>query len=90
MTKIYRTKHNRQMEIRPIIEKLNELQLTTFYDEIKQLYKLMQEYIKTGNRIIIKIPFPAIKKNIVGILASNVKEPVVLKLQSYTTRSNHR
>lgn len=77
-----RTKEERRQEVIPIIEKLSELQLSTEYDAIKELYKLFKEYIEEGNRIEVNIPFPLIKRRIKGILAISVREPVWVKLEN--------
>lgn len=77
-----RTKKERRQEVIPIIEKLSELQLSTEYDAIKELYKLFKEYIEEGNRIEVNIPFPLIKRRIKGILAISVREPVWVKLEN--------
>ena len=79
---IERTKEERRQEIIPIIEKLSELQLSTEYDAIKELYKLFKEYIEEGNRIEVNIPFPLIKRRIKGILAISAREPVWVKLEN--------
>lgn len=77
-----RTKEERRQEVIPIIEKLSELQLSTEYDAIKELYKLFKEYIEEGNRIEVNIPFPLIKRRIKGILAISAREPVWVKLEN--------
>lgn len=77
----YRTLEERKEEILPIIHKLTELTLTTQYDEIKELYTLFKRYIDNGERIEIKINFPAIKRKIVGVLAINKREKVWVKLE---------
>ena len=78
----YRTKEERQAEIKPILSKLSELQLNPRYDEIRELYEKIQLYIATGDRIEINIPFFAIKKRIVGVLATNKKEQVWVMLKN--------
>ena len=54
---VYRTKDERMADIKPILAKLSELQLSPQYDAIKELYVQIQRYIKDGERIEIKIPF---------------------------------
>lgn len=77
----YRTLEERKAEVLPIIHKLSELTLTSQYDEIKELYKLIKRYVEEGERIEIKIIFPAIKRKIVGVLAINKREKVWVKLE---------
>ena len=60
---------------------MNELNLTTEYQAIKEFYNLMFKYINTGERIIINIPFPEIEKRIEGVLAINIKEEVAIRLK---------
>ncbi len=78
----YRTKEERMEEIRPILSKLSELQLNPSYDEIKELYEYIKLYISSGDRIVIDIPFPAIKKRIMGVLAISKREQVWVMLQN--------
>jgi len=78
---VYRSLEERKEEVRKLINKLNELQLTTDYDAIKQFYNLMFNYIRTGERTIINIPFPEMKKRIEGVLAINVREEVAIRLK---------
>lgn len=78
---VYRTKEERMAEIKPILAKLSELHLSPQYEAIKELYVQIQKYIKDGERIEIKIPFPAIGRKIVGVLATNVREQVWVKME---------
>jgi len=78
---IYRNKEERIAAVKPIIEKLNELQLTIEYDAIKELFTLIQEYINEGKQISVNIAFPMINKRIKGMLCDNIKEEVWVKLE---------
>lgn len=78
---VYRTKEERLEEIKPILRKLSELQLNTKYDSVKKLYVEIQRYVQTGERIEIKIPFPEIGRKILGVLATNVREQVWVKME---------
>ena len=64
-----RTKEERQAEAKKIISKLTELKLTIIYEPIKELLKILKEYIDNGNNISINIPFTEISKDIVGHLS---------------------
>tara|TARA_B100000963_G_scaffold302975_1_gene276054 strand:+ start:591 stop:878 length:288 start_codon:yes stop_codon:yes gene_type:complete len=75
-----RTREERQMEIRPIIQKLSELGLTTESGPVKELYKQLQVFINKGERMTIDIPFESVGRTIRGVLASDVKEEVWIKL----------
>ena len=79
---IYRNKKERIDAVKPIIEKLNELQLTVQYEPIKELFSLIQEYINEGKQIIVNISFPMINKIIKGVLCDNIKEQVWIKLEN--------
>ena len=45
---VYRTKEQRKNEVRTLINKMNELNLTTEYQAIKEFYNLMFKYINTN------------------------------------------
>uniref|UniRef100_A0A6C0CQB7 Uncharacterized protein n=1 Tax=viral metagenome TaxID=1070528 RepID=A0A6C0CQB7_9ZZZZ len=78
---VYRTKEERIAEIKPILSKLSELQLNPEYEPIKKLYVEIKRYIQEGERIELKIPFPEIGRKILGVLATNVREQVWVKLE---------
>ncbi len=75
------TEELRRNEVRIIIDKLTELQLTIAYDPIKNLFIILQNYIKNGERKNINIPFPMISKRIKGILSDTVNEKCWIKLE---------
>ena len=75
-----RTKEQRVAEIKPIIQKLSELQIKACeHDEIKELLTKIQVYIQQGERIEINIPFPVADVDIKGVLATDVSERVWVK-----------
>ena len=78
---IYRTKEERQKEVKTILEQLSGFDLDSKYEPIKQLYGLFKIYIAEGKRIIVNIPFPEIKRRIKGLLAVSINEEVWLKLE---------
>jgi len=79
-----RTRDEKMDYIKPLIKSLNVLKLyPSRYDEIKELYKCIKEYLETDNyRKIIKIEIKSINKRIVGVLASKHRENVYLKLEN--------
>ena len=79
---IYRNKEERKEEVKILINKLAELQISSEYDAIKQFYKLLAKYISDGERIIVNIPFPEISKRIEGILPVNKLEEVTIRLKN--------
>ena len=52
----YRTKQERQNEVKHILEQLSEFQLNPSYEPVKKLYLKFKEYINEGQRIIVNIP----------------------------------
>jgi hypothetical protein len=77
---VYRTKEQRMTEIKPIINKLTELQIkASDHEEIRELLTKIQIYIQQGERIEINIPFPIADVEIKGVLATDIKERVWVK-----------
>lgn len=79
---INRTLQERQLEVRKIVKKLNELHLNTSYDAIKTLFENMQTYINNNEKIDINIPFPDMNVNIKGVLEIDRRKKVWVKLES--------
>ena len=80
-TPVLRTKEERKEEIRIIINKLSELELTVAYEPIKELFVILQKYEKEGGKIKINIPFPMINREIKGLLPDTVNEKCWIKLE---------
>jgi len=59
-----RTQEQRREQIRPIIDKLTELQMNVSYPAIRELYKQLNQFVKTGEDAKIKIPFPEFSRKI--------------------------
>ena len=78
----YRTKEERQAEVKHILEQFSEFQLSPTYDPVKKLYLKFKEYISEGNRLIVNIPFPEINRRIKGVLAINKREDVTIALMN--------
>lgn len=76
----YRTKEERQAEVKHILEQLSEFQLNVTYEPVKKLYLKFKEYISDGERLIVNIPFPEINRRVKGILAINKREDVTIAL----------
>ena len=79
---VYRTKEERQNEVKEILSQLNKFKLNMNYEPIKKLYAKFKEYIQEGNRIEVNIPFPEINRRIKGILAISVREEVWINLKN--------
>ena len=76
----YRTKQERQNEVKHILEQLSDFQLTLTYEPVKKLYLKFKEYINEGVRLIVNIPFPEFNRRIKGVLAINKREDVTIAL----------
>ena len=77
-----RSKKERQEEVKKIVFKLTELHLTIMYEPIQMLFTLLQSYVHEGNTTKINIPFPTIRKTIVGVLPASKHEDCWVKLTS--------
>lgn len=69
----YKTKDERKEDIKNIIKELTKFELTPTYEPVKELYKKFREFIETGNRVKVNIPFPMINRRIKGELMPNKK-----------------
>jgi hypothetical protein len=78
---IFRTKKERHLEAKKIIENLNKLDLTIQSPPVKNLFQLLQKYIQDGERIEVNIPFEEQNRTIKGVLETNIKNQVWVKLE---------
>jgi hypothetical protein len=76
-----RTQEQRREQIRPIIDKLTELQMNVSYPAIRELYKQLNQFVKTGEDAKIKIPFPEFSRKIKGELSNAPYIPCWVKLE---------
>ncbi len=76
-----RTQEQRRGQIRPIIDKLTELQMNISYPAIRELYKQLNQFVKTGEDAKIKIPFPEFSRKIKGELSNAPFIPCWVKLE---------
>ena len=60
----YRSKQERQNEVKHILEQLSDFQLNPTYEPVKKLYFKFKEYINEGERLTVNIPFPEINRRI--------------------------
>ena len=79
---VIRTKEERKAEMKKIVSKLTELELTIAYKPVKQLFVIIQNYIQTGGKTKINIPFTMINKRVKGLLSDTINENCVLKLEA--------
>lgn len=78
---VYRTKEQRQEEVKNILKQLSEFDLGIKYEPIQKLYQIFKTYIAEGSKIKVNIPFPEINRRIKGLLAISIRENVWLKLE---------
>ena len=78
----YRTKEQRQEQVKEVLNKLTEFDLNITYEPVKKLYSLFKEYIQEDRRIEVNIPFPEIKRRIKGLLAISINEETWISLQN--------
>ena len=76
----YRSKEERQEEVKLILNQLSEFKLNIHYEPVKLLYHKFQEYINEDCRTVVNIPFPDINRRIKGVLTVNKREKVKLAL----------
>ena len=69
----YKSKEERVSDVKPIIQKLSELELNVSYPSIKRLYIEVALYIKDGESRKINIPFPEVKRRIKGFLSGDTR-----------------
>jgi len=77
-----KTKEERAADVKPIIHKLNELQLNMSYEPIRKMYKVINEYIKEGESRKINIAFPEVKRRIKGFLSDDTRKETWVKLEA--------
>ena len=77
-----KTKEQRVADVKPIIHKLNELQLNMSYEPIRKMYKSINEYIKEGESRKINIAFPEVKRRIKGFLSDDTRKETWIKLEA--------
>jgi hypothetical protein len=76
-----RTQEQRRAQIRPIIDKLTELQMNMSYPAIRELYKILNQFIKSGEDTKFKILFPEFSRKIRGELSNAPYIPCWVKLE---------
>lgn len=80
-TYVERTVEERKSEVKIIINKLIELELTMSFPAVKELYKIMNTYIADGQTVKINIDFPEFSRKIRGVLHNSAREPCWIKLE---------
>ena len=78
-----KSKTQRQTEMKSIIMKLSELNLTMKSDAVQALYVLMQKYVNHGERLEVNILLLERQQVIKGMLEPEVGTQTWVKLESY-------
>jgi hypothetical protein len=78
----HKSKQERAADVKPIIEKLNDLGLNMSLPAVKRLYKEIAEYMKDGESRKINIPFPEVKRRIKGFLSGDTRKETWVKLEA--------
>jgi len=78
---VYRTREERQNEVKTIIKQLTEFGLNTKYQPVRDFFKLCKEYVEDDKRIEVNIPFPEINRRIQGLLAISAREECWVNLK---------
>lgn len=78
---ILRDSEERKKEAHKIISKLTELNLTIQYEPVKELFKILKEYVDNGGNKEINIPFPMINKRIKGHLPDTLNDECFVALK---------
>ena len=82
--KYFRNEAERRFETLNIIYQMRENKLHSGYPAIRQLLQILNDYVKDGERKHIDIPFPEMKKRIMGVLEVNKKYLCNVVLKSTT------
>jgi hypothetical protein len=80
-TSLVRSYEERKLEVRKILDKLTELNITIHFEAVRELFTLMSKYLKEGIRQEVNIDFPEFGRKIKGVLAENLCEQVWVKLE---------
>ncbi len=85
----YKTKEERQEQVKTIINEISKLELSNQYEPVKELYAYLKKYIDEGVVVKINIPFPMIRRTIVGELKIGKNEECVICLQNNHNNNNN-
>ena len=75
-----KTQEERQAEVRPIIEKLTEMNITVLEPPIKELFSKMRLFVQIGEKIEINIPYPKTNQIIEGVLHPKIGKRTWVKM----------
>lgn len=75
-----KSREERQAEVRPIIEKLTELNITVLEPPVKELFHNMSLFVKNGEKLKINIPYPRTNQVIEGVLHPKIGKRTWVKM----------
>ena len=78
---VYKTKEERQEQVKTIVAEISGLGLSIQYAPVKELYACLRRYIEDDVPVKISIPFPEADRTIVGELKVGKREECVVCLQ---------
>ena len=78
---IYRTREERQDEVKTIIKQLTDFDLNAKYQPVRDFFKFCKEYVDEDKRIVVNITFPEINRRIQGLLAISAREECWINLK---------
>ena len=83
----YKTKEERQEQVKNIISEINRLGFSIQNEPIKDLYMCLRRYVEQDTVVKINIPFPDIERTIIGELKVGKKEECVVCFQANNKQS---
>ena len=78
---VYKTKEERQEQVKTIVAEISGLGLSIQYEPVKELYACLRRYIEDDVPVKINIPFPEADRTIVGELKVGKREECMVCLQ---------
>lgn len=78
---VYKTKEERQEQVKTIVAEISGLGLSIQYEPVKELYACLRRYIEDDVPVKINIPFPEADRTIVGDLKVGKREECMVCLQ---------
>ena len=75
-----KTQEERRAEVRPIIEKLTEMNITVLEPPIKDLFSKMRLFVQIGEKTEINIPYPKTNQIIEGVLHPKIGKRTWVKM----------
>ena len=78
----FKTQEERQADVRPIIEKLTELNMSVLEPPIKELFSKMRLFVQLGEKTEVNIPYPKTNQIIEGVLHPKIGKRTWVRLKT--------